>query len=96
MAQTAAKFDSTAADLSGMLQRLSTELDELYAGWTGRGANAFQQVRAQWTTDTRTLQRALTETAGAIRTAGTQYTSSDEAAASRSTGIGGGGVSLPL
>jgi WXG100 family type VII secretion target len=96
MAQTAAKFDSTSNDLSGMLQRLSTELDELYAGWAGHGANAFQQVRARWAADTQTLQRALTETANAIRTAGTQYTSSDEAAASRSTGIGGGGVSLPL
>jgi WXG100 family type VII secretion target len=87
MAAAAGKFDTAGSEIATMLQRLQTELDQLYSGWKGAGANAFQQVRARWESDVRKLQQALSETAGAIKTSGQQYTASDDAATGRANAI---------
>jgi WXG100 family type VII secretion target len=96
MAQTADKFRSTNANLADMLKRLMSELDGLQAGWKGVGAQAFDQTRLRWQEDMTKLHRALDETANAIQTAGTQYTSSDDGSAQRLKATQGANISLPL
>jgi len=95
MAQTASKFDSANASLNQMLSKLMNELSSLNAGWKGLGAAAFEQVKVQYQEDLKKLNQALAETAEAIRTSGTQYTSSDTDAASRVSNSAGS-FSLPL
>jgi hypothetical protein len=56
----------------------------------------FEKVKQQYSADLSTLNRALAETAGAIRTSGVGYDVSDSDAAARVTRSGGGGFSLPL
>jgi hypothetical protein len=80
MASTAAKFEQTNQDLTSMLNNLMSELSVLSSAWK----------------DLSDLNRALLETAEAIRSSGTSYDVSDSDAAARVTKSGGGGVSLPL
>jgi WXG100 family type VII secretion target len=83
MQSTARKFDDVNASLDGMLRRLLTELEGLRSQWTGAGGRSFEQVKQAWAADQEKLHRALAETAGAIRTAGRQYSATDAAAAGR-------------
>ena len=96
MTATAAKFDDANQSLQSMLNSLLRELEGLQKDWQGRGGTSFNQVKLQWASDQEALHRALGETATAIRTAGKQYTMSDDAAAERLTGRTGGTISLPL
>jgi WXG100 family type VII secretion target len=59
------------------------ELAVLQTAWRGAGGRSFEQVKQQWSQNQAAMQRALRETAGAIRTAGRQYEASDSDAASR-------------
>ncbi|WP_213002704.1 WXG100 family type VII secretion target [Winogradskya consettensis] len=95
MAQTAAKFDQVNQDLTSMLNRLMSELSVLQTAWAGRGARAFENVRAQYQQDLSQLNKALAETAVAIKESGVNYDTTDESAADSMTKAGGGGY-LPL
>ncbi len=94
MRATAARFEGANQALQRMLDSLLGELEGLRQDWQGRGGTSFAQVKQQWANDQEVLHRALAETATAIRTAGTQYTATDDAAADR---FGAGlAASIPL
>jgi WXG100 family type VII secretion target len=95
MAQTAGKFESVNSSLQSMLNTLMSELSVLQTAWVGRGANTFEQVRAQYQQDLTSLNKALLETAEAIRSAGVGYDSSDSGAVDRLS-KSGGSYTLPL
>jgi WXG100 family type VII secretion target len=95
MAKTAAKFDSVNNSLQSMLSTLMSELSVLQTAWVGRGARQFDQVRQQYQQDLSTLNKALLETAQAIRESGSSYDLSDDTAADRIT-KSGGSYTLPL
>ncbi|MDG4795339.1 WXG100 family type VII secretion target [Micromonospora sp. WMMD1082] len=96
MQQTAAKFEQTDQSLQSMLSGLLAQLEVLQQAWRGAGGRSFEQVKQQWAQDQASLQQALRETAGAIRTAGTQYDASDTEAAGRMAATNRGGIQLPL
>jgi WXG100 family type VII secretion target len=96
MEQTATKFEQVNDSLQTMLRQLMGELEALQSAWRGAGGRSFEQVKVAWANDQEVLQRALRETAGAIRTAGRQYEASDTEAASRVAHTNPGGMSLPL
>ncbi|MFB9237000.1 WXG100 family type VII secretion target [Plantactinospora siamensis] len=93
--QTAARFERADEALQAMLTSLMTELEGLRQTWRGAGGRSFEQVKQQWSQDQAAIQRALRETAGAIRTAGQQYDATDSAAASRVARTNRG-IQLPL
>lgn len=95
MEQTAAKFEAVNNSLQGMLTRLMAELEVLQTAWQGAGGRSFTQVKQAWQHDQQAIQRALQETATAIRTSGQQYTASDSEAANRVAATNTG-VQLPL
>jgi WXG100 family type VII secretion target len=95
MASTAAKFDNVNDSLQSMLSTLMSELSVLTTSWKGLGAAAFEQVKTQYAADLKSLNRALSETAEAIRQSGTSYDVTDTEAASRVSSTGGG-IQLPL
>ena len=95
MEQTAAKFEAVNNSLQGMLTRLMAELEVLQTAWQGAGGRSFTQVKQAWQQDQQAIQRALQETATAIRTSGQQYTASDSEAAHRVAATNTG-VQLPL
>lgn len=95
MQQTAAKFEQVDQSLQTMLSGLMAELEVLQQAWRGAGGRSFEQVKQQWAEDQAALQRALRETASAIRTAGAQYDVSDTEAATRVAGTHRG-IQLPL
>jgi WXG100 family type VII secretion target len=95
MESTASKFESVNDSLQGMLRRLMSELEVLQTAWVGSGGRSFTQVKEAWAADQERIQRALLETATAIRSSGQQYTASDTEAASRVAATNRG-VNLPL
>lgn len=95
MQQTAAKFEQVDQSLQTMLSGLMAELETLQQAWRGAGGRSFEQVKQQWGQDQAAMQRALRETAGAIRTAGQQYDTADNEAASR-VATTNRGIQLPL
>lgn len=95
MEQTAAKFEAVNNSLQGMLTRLMSELEVLQTAWQGAGGRSFTQVKQAWQQDQQAIQRALQETATAIRTSGQQYSASDSEAANRVAATNTG-VQLPL
>lgn len=96
MARTAARFDSASESLHAMLRRLERELDGLRTQWQGAGGRSFDQVRLAWGADQAKLQRALSETATAIRSAAGHYAAVDEAAAARLAPAVKPVIALPL
>ena len=96
MANAAANFDTVNSSLTSMLNNLMSELSVLSSAWKGMAAGEFEKVKTQYAKDLKDLNRALGETAEAIRTSGVSYDASDNAAASRVTKSGGGGYTLPL
>ncbi|GIF76620.1 WXG100 family type VII secretion target [Asanoa siamensis] len=95
MQQTAARFEQVDQSLQSMLTNLMAELAVLQTAWRGAGGRSFEQVKQQWGQDQAAMQRALRETAGAIRTAGRQYEATDSEAASR-IATTNRGIQLPL
>ena len=95
MAEAAVNFDAVNSSLTSMLNKLMTDLSMLDSAWKGMAAGEFEKVKTQYARDLGDLNRALGETAEAIRTSGVSYDASDSAAASRVTKSGGGYV-LPL
>ncbi|HEX5598481.1 MAG TPA: WXG100 family type VII secretion target [Micromonosporaceae bacterium] len=95
MQQTAAKFEQVDQSLQGMLSSLLAELEVLQQAWRGAGGRSFEQVKQAWARDQAALQRALRETAAAIRTAGQKYDVSDAEVASR-IATTNRGLQLPL
>jgi WXG100 family type VII secretion target len=96
MAQTAAKFDNVNNSLTSMLNKLMSELSVLQTAWVGAGGRAFEGVKSQYQRDLAQLNKALADTAEAIRTSGVSYDSTDSSAAGTVTKSGGGGYNLPL
>jgi WXG100 family type VII secretion target len=96
MEATATRFDQVNSSLQGTLKRLLGELEVLRTQWQGAGGASFEQVKMAWAEDQQAMQRALGETATAIRTSGRQYTTTDTAAADRFGGSLSGGLQLPL
>lgn len=95
MQQTATKFEQVDQSLQSMLSSLMSELEVLQQAWQGAGGRSFEQVKQQWSQDQAAIQRALRETAQAIRTSGQQYDSTDSDAASRVASTNRG-IQLPL
>jgi WXG100 family type VII secretion target len=85
METTARRFEDVNASLDSTLRRLLSELEGLRSQWTGAGGRSFEQVKLAWAAEQEKLNRALAETATAVRTAGRQYTVTDTAAADRFT-----------
>lgn len=95
MAKAAADFDAANSSLTSMLNKLMSDLSVLSVAWKGIAAGEFEKVKTQYAKDLSDLNRALAETAEAIRTAGVSYEVSDSEAAARVT-RSGGGFTLPL
>ena len=95
MASTAAKFETVNSSLTSMLNNLMSELSALSGAWKGMAASEFEKVKTQYAKDLSDLNRALAETAVAVRTSGVGYDASDSGAAARVTNSGGG-YTLPL
>jgi WXG100 family type VII secretion target len=95
MAKTAGKFETVNASLQSMLNTLMSELSVLQTAWVGQGARAFEQVRAQYERDLSSLNKALLETAAAVRSSGVNYDVTDTGAADRLS-KSGGSYTLPL
>jgi ESAT-6 family protein len=95
MASTAAKFENANNSLQAMLKTLISELSTLSGAWKGLGAMEFEKVKQQYAADLQTLNKALSETAEAIRSSGMSYDASDAGAAARVT-KSGGSYQLPL
>lgn len=81
--QTAARFEQVDQTLQSMLTGLMAELEVLQQAWRGAGGRTFEQVKQAWAQDQAALQRALRETAAAIRSAGQRYDVSDTEVAAR-------------
>jgi WXG100 family type VII secretion target len=96
MTSTAAKFDTVNQSLTSMLNNLMSQLSTLQSTWKGLAAGEFEKVKTQYAADLSQLNKALAETAEAIRTSGANYDTTDSAAAARVGKSGGGGVNLPL
>jgi WXG100 family type VII secretion target len=96
MAKTAAQFDQVNNSLTSMLNKLMSELSVLQTAWVGGGGRAFETVKNQYQADLSNLNKALADTAEAIRTSGVSYSSTDDSAAQVVTKAGGGGYTLPL
>jgi WXG100 family type VII secretion target len=96
MAKVAAQFEQVNSDLTGMLNKLMGRLSGLQTAWVGSGGRAFESVKIQYEQDLAQLNKALADTAEAIRSSGVSYDSTDSAAASMVAKSGGGGISLPL
>ena len=96
MEQVAGKFESTNNALQSMLSQLMNQLEPLQSKFVGAGGTSFTQVKLAWNEDMQKINRALSETASAIRTSGRNYTSSDEATQQRFAATNTGGVNLPL
>jgi len=96
METTASKFEHTNGELQSMLRTLLGNLEILQSGWKGAGGRSFQQVKEQWGQDQEKLQRALLETAGAIRSSGKNYEATDSESSSRMNSVNRGGINLPL
>ena len=96
MAKAAADFDAANQSLTAMLKKLMHRLSMLQTSWKGLAAGEFEKVKAQYAADLAQLNKALAETADAIRTSGASYDTTDTNAASRVRKSGGGGLSLPL
>ncbi|GAA3347456.1 hypothetical protein GCM10020358_62290 [Amorphoplanes nipponensis] len=96
MARVSAEFEQVNADLTAMLNKLIDRLSGLQTAWVGSGGRAFETVKNQYQQDLAQLNKALADTAEAIKTSGVSYDSTDSSAASMVTKSGGGGVSLPL
>jgi WXG100 family type VII secretion target len=96
MADTANKFDSTNQSIQSMLNTLMGQLIDLQSGWKGIAAGKFQEVRQQYDVDLKTLSKALTETATAMRESGTNYDTTDADAAATVSKTGNSGYTLPL
>jgi ESAT-6 family protein len=95
MESTAGKFEQVRDGLGSMLSRLMNELEVLQTAWQGQAGRSFTQVKEAYQANQKKLETALGETANAIRTSGRQYTSTDEEASGRVSGINTS-VSLPL
>lgn len=95
MEATASKFEAVNESLQSMLRRLMSELETLQKAWQGAGGRSFEQVKQAWAVDQESIQRALLETATAIRSSGQQYSASDSEAASR-VAASNRGLNLPL
>lgn len=95
MESTAKKFEAVNDQLQSMLTRLMSELEILHSAWRGAGGQSFTKVKQAWAEDQKRIQRALAETATAIRTSGQQYSASDSEAASKVAATNRG-ISLPL
>jgi ESAT-6 family protein len=91
MASTATKFDSVNDGLQSMLTTLMNELSTLQSAWKGHGAQAFEQVKHQYSADL----KALSETAESIRQSAGGYDATDSSAASK-VANSGGSFNLPL
>lgn len=95
MESTASKFEQVQEGLDSMLSRLLGELEILQTHFVGRAGTSFTQVKQAYQENQKKLSAALGETASAIRSSGTTYTSTDDEAASKVGGINTS-VSLPL
>ena len=95
MAQTAKNFDDTNSQMMSDLNSLKGKVADLQAGWVGRGSTSFQGTMQAWSKSQDEINRLLAETSGLIRSAGTNYSATDDNAASR-LGNQSGGVNLPL
>ena len=95
MASTAARFETVNSSLTSMLNNLMSELSVLSTAWKGMAAGEFEKVKTQYSKDLSDLNRALAETAAAIRTSGVSYDASDSEAAARVI-KSGGSYTLPL
>jgi WXG100 family type VII secretion target len=96
MEQTAGKFESTNSALQSMLSSLMNQLEPLQSRFVGAGGTSFTQVKLAWNQDAQKINRALSETADAIRSSGRNYTSTDDATQQRIAATNSGGVNLPL
>ena len=96
MAATATKFETVNSGLQSMLKTLMAELSTLSGSWKAVGAMEFEKVKQQYAADLEALNRALSDTAEAVRSSGQSYDTSDANAAARVTKSGGGHTSLPL
>jgi WXG100 family type VII secretion target len=96
MESAASKFETVNSQLQHMLSTMLANLEHLQSKWVGAGGTSFTAVKNQWADDQGRIQKALLETATAIRSSGQNYTVTDDQAQSRVSATNRGGISLPL
>jgi WXG100 family type VII secretion target len=96
MAKAATDFDNTNQAIQSMMTKLMGELSELQSSWKGLGAGQFEKVKEQYFADLKALNKALADTAEAIRTSGASYDTTDTDAADAVAKTGNSGYTLPL
>jgi WXG100 family type VII secretion target len=96
MERTAARFEQANDVLQATLSRLMSQLEVLRTQWQGAGGRSFEQARQAWAADQAALQRALLQTAAAIRTSGQRYQATDTEAAARFARTDRPHLDLPL
>ncbi len=78
MEATARRFETVNGELQAMLGALMAELEPLRQRWQGLGAASFERVREAFRADQEALNRALVDTAAAIRASGSAYAATDD------------------
>jgi WXG100 family type VII secretion target len=78
MAKTATDIDGAADRLTGMFNKLMSELTPLQSSWVGAGGSSFTQIKGRFDTDVANLNVALRSIAQAVSSAGRDYTLSDD------------------
>ena len=96
MEQVAGRFEQTNSALQSMLSSLMNQLEPLQSRFVGAGGSSFTQVKLAWHEDMEKINRALSETATAIRSSGQNYSTTDDATQQRVAATNRGGVNLPL
>lgn len=94
--QVAVKFEQGNSSIQSMLSSLLNQLEPLQTRWAGAGGRSFTQVKLAWQQDMDKINRALSETANAVRSSGRNYTTTDDAAQQRVGAVHRGGLNLPL
>jgi WXG100 family type VII secretion target len=93
METTARNFETEADGLLEFLKGLMNRVEDLKPYWMGRSGTAYQTVMFTWSENQDAINRELVETAGLIRTSGTNYGNTEDTATSNITGQAG---TLPL
>lgn len=75
--QAASDVDSVAGQIAQELQDLKTYLAPLVATWEGSASGDYQALQNRWNQNADDLHKVLTEIAGNLRIAATNYTSAE-------------------
>lgn len=85
MELTARNFESEAEGLLTFLTGLMGRVEDMKPYWVGRSGTAYQTVMVTWSENQDRINQELIQTAGLIRTSGTNYVSTEDVASGNIT-----------